>query len=57
MSNLIATKQSALLAPYLALDQGSKVQAECELDSLSLSFLGFESSRVESSAVVRGEAD
>lgn len=31
MSNLIATKRVDLLAPYLALDQGSRVQAECEL--------------------------
>ena len=30
MSNLIATKRVDLLAPYLALDQGSRVQAECE---------------------------
>jgi hypothetical protein len=30
MSNLIATKRVDLLAPYLALDQGTKVQAECE---------------------------
>ena len=30
MSNLIATKRVDLLAPYLALDQGSLVQAECE---------------------------
>lgn len=31
MSNIIATKRVDLLAPYLALDQGSRVQAECEL--------------------------
>jgi hypothetical protein len=31
MSELIATKRVDLLAPYLALDQGSRVQAECEL--------------------------
>jgi len=30
MSNLIATKRVDLLAPYLALDQGPKVMAECE---------------------------
>jgi hypothetical protein len=30
MSNLIATKRVDLLAPYLALDQGPRVQAECE---------------------------
>ena len=30
MSHLIATKRVDLLAPYLALDQGSLVQAECE---------------------------
>jgi hypothetical protein len=30
MSNLIATKRVDLLAPYLALDQGARVQAECE---------------------------
>ena len=30
MSNLIATKRVDLLAPYLELDQGEKVQAECE---------------------------
>lgn len=30
MSQLIATKRVDLLAPYLALDQGSRVQAECE---------------------------
>lgn len=30
MSNLIATKRVDLLAPYLALDQGTRVQAECE---------------------------
>lgn len=30
MSKLIATKRVDLLAPYLALDQGSRVQAECE---------------------------
>jgi len=37
MSNLIATKRVDLLAPYLALDQGPKVMAECEsfLSSLS----------------------
>jgi hypothetical protein len=38
MSNLIATKRVDLLAPYLALDQGPKVMAECE--SLSISWLG-----------------
>jgi hypothetical protein len=38
MSNLIATKRVDLLAPYLALDQGSRVQAECEF----LLPLGFE---------------
>lgn len=30
MSNIIATKRVDLLAPYMALDQGSSVQAECE---------------------------
>jgi len=40
MSNLIATKRVDLLAPYLALDQGPKVMAECELLSTSLSPLG-----------------
>jgi hypothetical protein len=30
MSNLIATKRVDLLAPYLELDQGEKVQAECK---------------------------
>jgi hypothetical protein len=30
MSTLIAIKKVDLLAPYLALDQGSRVQAECE---------------------------
>lgn len=30
MSNLIATKRVDLLAPYMALDQGKAVQAECE---------------------------
>ncbi len=30
MSNLIATKRVDLLAPYLALDQGTRVQAECK---------------------------
>ena len=34
MSNLIATKRVDLLAPYLALDQGPKVMAECESESL-----------------------
>jgi hypothetical protein len=37
MSNLIATKRVDLLAPYLALDQGPKVMAECESLSFSLS--------------------
>jgi hypothetical protein len=37
MSNLIATKRVDLLAPYLALDQGPKVMAECESLSISLS--------------------
>lgn len=30
MSNIIPTKRVDLLAPYMALDQGSKIQAECE---------------------------
>ena len=30
MTNIIAIKRVDLLAPYLALDQGSRVQAECE---------------------------
>lgn len=30
MSTLIATKRVDLLAPYMALDQGKAVQAECE---------------------------
>ena len=37
MSNLIATKRVDLLAPYLALDQGPKVMAECESFSISFS--------------------
>jgi hypothetical protein len=37
MSELIATKRVDLLAPYLALDQGKAIQAECELhNSLTL---------------------
>lgn len=35
MSNLIATKRVDLLAPYMALDQGKAVQAECEFLSRS----------------------
>jgi hypothetical protein len=40
MSNLIATKRVDLLAPYLALDQGPKVMAECKSLFISLSRLG-----------------
>lgn len=35
MSELIATKRVDLLAPYLSLDQGPKIQAECESHRLS----------------------
>ena len=37
MSTVIATKRADLLAPYLALDQGSSIIAECEFSHSSQS--------------------